>query len=189
MKKIASILLITLTIVEISFGQADQRLLKYWYYKKRLHENFMLGIGRQPGFSLIGNERTIADPHLHYGDVTINSAYYLCFLAIEYKLLLDKGYYEEADRALNELYYAIEAFNRLDYVAEEAWGKSPYLNGFFIRDDVGKDLVPVLPYYQAGNAAVNTPQYIDAISRLNNSYRVVPINHIQSDWLDFYQRS
>lgn len=74
---------------------------------------------------------------LHWGDATIRLGDYLALLGTEWKLLSDHN------QALNEteleIYYALNAFNRLDEAAEAYYGKSSALDGFFIRDDVPED--------------------------------------------------
>jgi hypothetical protein len=70
-------------------------------------------------------------------DNTIEHGYYLMVLATEYELLSRDG--QDLTAVKNELYYALNAINRIDRRAE------PYLtdgnsvenlNGFFLRDDI-----------------------------------------------------
>lgn len=53
---------------------------------------------------------------LHWRDATITLGYYYIVLATEYRLLKDSE--KNTEPTLNELYYAINALNRLDYNAE-----------------------------------------------------------------------
>lgn len=81
-------------------------------------------------------------------------------LATEYKLLNDQGL--DTYQTRKELYYALEAFNRLDLNAESYFNlagdtfpnqaiypPSSDLNGFFIRDDVPDNFVDVAHLYNA----------------------------------------
>lgn len=60
--------------------------------------------------------------------------FFIANLAMEYHLLASNGLNTYQTR--KDLYYAIEAINRVDYYAESYWGCSNELNGFFMRDDV-----------------------------------------------------
>lgn len=90
---------------------------------------------------------------LDFADATIHLGHYIGVLATEYKLLVQNG--KNTDNNIKELYYALEAFNRIDNTAEGWWryyymgaaSNSPNsngsdLNGFFIRDDVSQNADP-----------------------------------------------
>jgi hypothetical protein len=160
------------------YGQSPQQnLKKYWYYRYRLMNNFMVK-GDCQGCSEIMNERGRKDNQSHnttpsdiaaWGDQTINLGEYIAVLATEYKLLLMNN--QPTDTTLQELYYAIKAFNRLDESAEPFYyyggcvpTPNPHtdpsfisgsqngnnLNGYFIRDDVPCDFLTLHPQLQAG---------------------------------------
>lgn len=77
---------------------------------------------------------------LHFGDAPVYQGYYIGVLATEYRLLQANG--QNTDRTLTELYYALEAINRLDEKAESLWGKPNMAherNGFLLTDDVPAD--------------------------------------------------
>ena len=119
----------------------EKNLLKYWYYRDRLQNNFMSCVCDENGGSIpasIRNNRAIP-PNLSWGDATINLAYYIGSLALEHYMLSSSG--ESTDETDRELFYAINAINRLDKNADimlneqEGWP-----NGFILRDDVGLDI-------------------------------------------------
>jgi hypothetical protein len=147
----------------------EQNLDKYWHYRDRLRKNF-LKIGPLEGESILMSARSIGFAYsgapvnsngnnpsrIYYQDATIYLGHYLAVLATECKLLLNS--YNATTDALeqltlsgqleatkNELYYALQALNRLDYKAEEYLSEgdntlSPDdLNGLLLRDDVDED--------------------------------------------------
>lgn len=156
-----------------AFGQvsdSEKNLQKYWKYRERL-KNFVV-VGDCQGCSIPSAQRgyagdknpTLTQPwegdsdvvsggpedggELEYGDATILWGHYLAFLATEYALMEKNGITTHLYETKREIYYALEALNRLDYNAEYWWryyykedGTSANkfdidLNGFFIRDDV-----------------------------------------------------
>jgi hypothetical protein len=125
-------------------------LEKYWRYRERL-KNFVVP-GDCFGCSLPAAKRSGTD-FIDWSDATIHLGYYIGMLATEHKLLT---LYNQSPQRIKEtereLFYAIEAINRLDLWAEYRWeeyelgivhnGQPPpmsHLNGFFIRDDIGFD--------------------------------------------------
>ena len=123
----------------------DNNHRKYWYYRSRLTNDFMK-IGPNQGESLILSHRAYlssgsAAPSVEFGTDEVGGmlAQYISVLATEYKLLVANS--QATDSTLRELYYALEAFNRLDYNAEAVYGYPPALNGFFIRQDVPCDFI------------------------------------------------
>src|SRR5262249_22989230 len=81
-------------------------------------------------------------------DSTIYLGWYIGTLASEYEMLshpsqypgADGGKPDAANATLDELYDALAAMERLDFVADAAFPDpcttTPTLNGFFVRDDV-----------------------------------------------------
>jgi hypothetical protein len=144
------LILIYILICEISsmFSQADEiNHRKYWYYRSRLTNDFMK-IGPNQGESLPFSQRNkygdfykdTKSPYMQAGtDVVSQLGPYICVLVTEYKLLKDNG--QPTDSTLREIYYALEAFNRLDYNAEDIYGYPKNLNGFFIRTDIYKSFI------------------------------------------------
>ena len=89
------------------------------------------GLNGQPGVANLHGYREWGDAMAQQGD-------YITVLATEYKLLKDAG--KDVNPTLNELYYAIEAVDRMDFFAEKYFNvnlnTSANYNGFIIRDDV-----------------------------------------------------
>lgn len=80
---------------------------------------------------------------LSWGDAPMNLGYYIGVLATEYKILSDNG--EPTDSVLQELYYAMKAYERIDNEAEKIdWFLNRNFkddvacsyNGYFLRDDI-----------------------------------------------------
>lgn len=145
-----------------SVAQTDPvNLQKYWKLRNNFRENF-IKIGSEPGASLpvrslrplicvdnytadgTGGNQTPQGNGSHgeikWGDGMIRHGYYLGLLATEYRLLKDAD--QDVTGVRNELYYALNAINRLDYFAEQKQGQAygvefdPALNGFYMREDV-----------------------------------------------------
>lgn len=127
------------------FSQTNvDNLKKYWHYRDRLKKGF-LRVGDCDGCSIPATER-FQNGELKWGDATIRLGQYIAVLATEYKLLHDNA--EDIDETARELYYALNAFNRLDYNCEKYFDvNGPIypgtgttdLNGFFMRDDVSSE--------------------------------------------------
>jgi hypothetical protein len=113
---------------------------KYWHYRERLVDDFMV-VGPAAGQSIPAGVRNLWDGSgLHFGDSPVYLGYYIGVLSTEYSLLHISQ--QKTDRSLTELYYALEAVNRLDAAAEPLWGlsdSSMALNGFLLESDVPVD--------------------------------------------------
>lgn len=132
------------------------RLAKYWFYRWRLRNDFMV-MGEGPGKSLIAESRNeFRTQYMKWADATIMHGYYLAMLAIEHKILESKNRWEDLKNNERELYFAIKAFERLDYVSETFYSSEgnnhdayrvgdiplqPDINGYFFRDDVPPDFL------------------------------------------------
>ena len=129
---------------------ASTNVEKYWRFRERL-KNFLV-TGNCFGCSVPAKDRTLNDV-IEWSDATIHMGYYIGMLATENKVL---QLYDQQQWALQQnvkdLFYALEAMNRLDRWAEYRWeeyefginhnGQPPPmsdLNGFFIRDDIPKN--------------------------------------------------
>lgn len=114
-----------------------ENMKKYWFYHYRLVNDF-LAKGEGKGESLPMGERAVQGGNLaQWGDGTLVLAHYIAVLATEYKLLRDNN--QLTDTTVQELYYAIKAFDRLDFYAESNTKycvENKQINGFFMRDDV-----------------------------------------------------
>ncbi len=132
---------------------------QYWYYKARLHNDFM-SVGTNAGQSIpLGqrafNPKTYPNTYfntndLKAGDAAVQLGIYVGVLATEYRLLKDKG--EHTTKVKHELFCALNAINRIDYFAEPTISQCPHdknfnaaqgpnLNGFFMRDDIDSNFV------------------------------------------------
>ena len=137
-----------------STGQTESdNLKKYWNYREKYKKNFIkIGPNKGEGINIanidtmssnIAGETGYNWINMHpqhgykrWGDAMAMQGDYISVLSTEYKLLKDAG---KSTLALqNELYYAINAIDRLDGQAEIYYGgvsSPPIFNGFFIRDD------------------------------------------------------
>jgi hypothetical protein len=145
-------LLLFLTLLTIaSQSQSDQiNQDKYWKYRELLKQKFTkIGTDygesipmacRIPGYAY-GGTLDPAGTQLQWKDATITLGYYLIVLGTEFKLLQQQG--QDVTACQNELYYALQAINRLDRHAENYLSGSnnfpDVTNGFLLRDDVPDD--------------------------------------------------
>ena len=127
----------------------QQYMERYWNYRDR-YKKWFVKIGREAGESINLTENDpkggggalwtsqlpINAGSIKTGDATSNLGTYMVVLATEYKLLKDAG--QSTTATLNELYYVIQAINRLDKKAEPYFdhNQAENLNGFFMRDDM-----------------------------------------------------
>ncbi|MFH1380032.1 MAG: 3-coathanger stack domain-containing protein, partial [bacterium] len=140
MKKIILIFILITPIV--CSAQSADLLKKYWYYRFRLKNDF-LKVGPNPGESIPAETRHISGANngkIRWGDATMHLGWYIGVLATEYRLLDDNN--QNTLPTKEELYYALNAFERLDINAEPLYGGNQEApNGFFIRDDVPADFL------------------------------------------------
>lgn len=152
---------------------------KYFSFRKKLVTEFTLGIGNDFGQSIPASVSNTFDKNyrgvntISWGDATIELSYYCCVLATEYLLLTSQN--KPTDQTLKELYFAVEAFNRLDYYGDEYYGFPPSLNGFFVRNDVGKNL------FEGDKKKHN---YTTAAARLTTQNG--KIDNIESEWINMH---
>ncbi|HHN47801.1 MAG TPA: hypothetical protein ENN08_02520 [Bacteroidales bacterium] len=111
---------------------------KYWIYRQRLLDDFMVSSsGNEPGTNIPASIRNKYNRQMRWGDATINLSNYMAVLATEYKLLKKNGL--ALDETVFELHNAMMAMERLDVSAAYFYkdpNPPPFPNGFFIRDDV-----------------------------------------------------
>ena len=160
MKKTLILLILASNYLTLEAQNAVNNMQKYVYYKQRFLNNF-IAVGNGMGESLPLDIRRLSQVEkkdqskVHefgIGDATLRLGWYIAVLATEYKLLNDQGL--DTYQTRKELYYALEAFNRLDLNAESYFNLagtttpnqaiSPPisdLNGFFIRDDMTDNFV------------------------------------------------
>jgi hypothetical protein len=139
---------------------AVNNMQKYVYYKQRFLNNF-IAVGNGMGESLPMDIRRLEKQNTTNGqwvhefglsDASLRLGWYIAVLATEYKLLNVQGL--DTYQTRKELYYALEAINRLDLNAESYFNlagtntpnqainpSSDDLNGFFIRDDMPDNFI------------------------------------------------
>ena len=170
--------LFSLIAPSVNFGQTTNPNMpnwhsKYWFYRWRLRNDFMV-MGSGDGQSLVAESRnTERKEIIKWADAMIQHGYYLTMLAIEHKILETKGRYADLKNNERELYFAIKAFERVDYNTETFYSSEgndqdayrvndtplrPDVNGFFFRDDVPPDFVNTTPY-PAGSNPTYTANY------------------------------
>jgi hypothetical protein len=171
MKKLLFIFIFSIGLLPEYFAQtAPENLEKYWNYRDRFKKYFVK-IGSSAGESILAQQRCSQNQpnpfnlncgcsaqfdiaNLKWGDATVWTGYYLAVLSSEYALLKQNG--QDTKNTLNEIYYVLNAINRLDKRAEVYLSKgssSENLNGFFLRDDV--------PANFEINAGVNLQHKVD----------------------------
>jgi len=161
-----------LLINGIALGQAPQlNEEKYWEYRDRLRNEFMIGIGPGMGMSTPAGVRDTVSGILQWTDATMDLGQYIGVLAMEYRILENKGM--GTDETVEELFYALYALNRLDYNAERFFGGTRSLNGFFIRDDIDED-------------SLNMPAVLE---HLNQGLAEPKITGLDSDHMDEIPRN
>jgi len=124
MKKI---ILIIIEIFLLSFPVKSQNTIhnleKYWYYRDRLEQNFMIvGSPELQGTNFPASLRHSGTRILGFGGenpVKGDFGLYLAVLATEYKLLTDYEQNSEAEETLQKIAWALYAFDRLDMNTEK----------------------------------------------------------------------
>ena len=130
------------------FGQSDSlNHEKYNVYRSRLQNEFMYySEDNAAGSNIPASIVDMQKRQIRWGDATINLSFYIAVLATEYRLRKKKN--EDYAKSFIDLYHAMQALERLDMEAESFYDSSINLsqpNGFFIRDDIPKDLKHRLP--------------------------------------------
>jgi hypothetical protein len=134
---------------------------KYWYYKWRLNNNFVL-VGDCNGCSQPASTRNFGA--IKWSDGGIEQGIYLMMLATEYKLLSNNG--QNLTEITKEIFYALNQINKMDYYAEYYYGGTPSLNGFYLRSIVNDGPVNS-PNDFLGD--VNDPHYLHFNSNIVSS--------------------
>ncbi|MCF6367121.1 MAG: hypothetical protein L3J35_13100 [Bacteroidales bacterium] len=175
MKKYLILFLFNL-IISFAYSQTiENNLNRYWHYRDRLEEKYMIvGMPEKQGTNWPAGRRFL------YGIQWLGSgenptqpfAEYLCVLATEYRLLKDYGEDEHAAETLQKIAWALESFDRTDLNAEkffrarisnpplndndpDFWQKIDNhiifpqdLNGFFLRGDWDGQCVDDGPWHE-----------------------------------------
>ncbi|MBN2668974.1 MAG: hypothetical protein JXR60_07080 [Bacteroidales bacterium] len=146
MKTILFSIILVLITTEIH-SQSNQE--RYWFYRKRLRDYF-LKIGDEAGASIPCSDRNLWESRsVSFGDATIELGWYIGVLAGEYKLISrSSDNIKNTELTLQELYYALKAFQRIDecegtapWVLNLDYPHPPIINnptfdGFFNRSDL-----------------------------------------------------
>lgn len=137
------LIIICLLINSLSFGQTPkENLEKYRNYRQRLQ--YFVAVGDQAGQSNIAAIRN----HINYSPGTLRFGQHITYfgeyigvLATEYKLL--NIYDKDTCQTLLELYYALEAYKRLDLCESKfPWTHDKdFQDGFAIRTDHTADFL------------------------------------------------
>jgi hypothetical protein len=145
---------------------------KYWIYRERLNNEFMIGIGPEMGYSAPAGVRDTVSGILQWTDATMDLGQYIGVLAMEYRIQENEGL--NTDETVGELFYALYALNRLDYNAEGFFMGTRSLNGFFMRDDIDEDSLKMPTVLEHLNQGLSAPKitglesdYMDEIPRNN----------------------
>lgn len=179
--------IILLFIGSSVFAQTDSILQnKYWSYRDRFKKLFVK-VGDDPGESLPFDAFVdslvcgdFSGKRMDAGDIMATWGDYVAVLATEFELLNSvPGNDEQMRGVLNELYFAIKAYERLDGYAEEYFSNNQQnrdTNSFFVRDDIPLD------FYQNWQET-DTINFLAAHRNAGVVYDTIVIetNHI---WLD-----
>lgn len=139
-------------------GQSiEKNLDKYWNYRDRL-STYFVKIGPEIGESVVAYVRNRSKSHtkgFDVGDQTIDLAWYIGILATEYQLLNEQK--QSTESTLQELYYALMAFERLDRCEKyPPWNlDKDTLDGFFHRYDVELETHPEIFSIEGRNKNLN----------------------------------
>ena len=155
-----------------------QNLEKYMNYRER-YKRYFVKIGGGQGEGIPANWYE-TDGTMNWGDATSWLGLYYAVLASEYKLLEQEA--KPTKATLNELYYAINALNRLDDADRHYYNQnnpisSAYRDGFFMRDDVPATLINE---WKSQYASVKDERY--NLTKINSSF-LQPFNGT-SAWCD-----
>lgn len=142
LKKVKFIIYFVLLFEHLSYGQdIVQNLQKYWYYRQRFEDKFIvISSNNEKGTNIPFSGINNINKSISTCDGNAGMQYYLGVLATEFRLLKDYG--QDYSSTLNKLSYALRALDRIDKNTEKYWrGGSALtedLNGFFMRDDVDR---------------------------------------------------
>ena len=153
MKLMKKILLTTIvsffaSIHFINGQDQNANLQKYWAYRDRLRQKFILVDQNVEyfGTNIPASSIDLTSKSIDWGDANSGMSHYLSVLATELWLL--KNNEQDYSQTLKELYYAMHAMERMDVYSESSLRGKANLgnfvdepvdrNGFHIRDDVSE---------------------------------------------------
>ena len=159
------ILILFLYIPKLINAQSiEDNLNKYWYYRDRLEQDFMIvGSPELQGTNWPAEFLLFANRHMRSNGENPTHPFsdYLCVLATEYRLLKNYGQNDDAAQTLQKIAWALQSFDRVDLNCEKFFrarqnglaDNDPYfwtkidnyihpsedLNGFFLRGDMDSE--------------------------------------------------
>ena len=148
MKRTALLLLLSAISFPLLSQSPADNAAKYSYFRQRLVKEMMYSTGDA---SVKGSHLPMERRYVYNGervgqwaDAVWWQGHYLAVLATEYALKQRAG--ESTAATLKELRLAVEVYRRLDLSAERCFGDSlpQEPNGFYIRDDVGREEAPAM---------------------------------------------
>ncbi|MBL7715443.1 MAG: hypothetical protein JNL01_08220 [Bdellovibrionales bacterium] len=113
---------------------------RYWRYRTNLLNSFVW-VGDEPGESVPAP--ILMGGSLFYADSTCYLGQYLSVLATELALLRKSGADTKAVRM--EIFYALNAFDRLSKHANQRAGIPDRIDGYFVREDIPVDFLKNRP--------------------------------------------
>jgi hypothetical protein len=147
MKKLFVGLFLSVLFMPVWAQNQNDNLTKYWKYRDRLRNRFMVVSGNveNPGVNIPAAFINYTDNIADWGDANSNMSHYLSVLATELWLLKNNN--QDYSTTLKELYYAMLAMERLDTYSEyqirisknlpnPAVDAANDINGFHLRDDI-----------------------------------------------------
>jgi hypothetical protein len=156
-----------LATAQVKYNEMGELTQKYWRMRADLLNDYMIGVGDGPGESFWGYRNI--ENKLAFGDNTIKQGLYIGLLAMEYRLLANNN--SPTEQTVKELFYALQAINRLDFKAEVFCGSNGVVNGYFIRDDV----------FESGINGTGTTDP-ELLLKLNSDPSLTPILSVKSDY-------
>jgi MYXO-CTERM domain-containing protein len=144
---VAFVLALALAGSSAAASTTQENQAKYTHLRQRLNTQYVK-VGAAPGESVPAEVRHEAQGFIKFADATLNHGWYLGILATEYHLRTHLAVYPGADngdanaatKTLDELYFALNALERMDNVADASFPApcttTASKNGFFLRDDV-----------------------------------------------------
>jgi hypothetical protein len=159
-KAIPALLLVCLLAPAIS-QTGPNYLEKYWYYRERFKRFVFVSSNYDEAGTNIPAE-WIGGNRMGWDDGNHSLKTYISMLATEYRLLKDYG--QNYQTTIQELYYAIKSFERLDKTVEAAhrYSGSQYewdFNGSFARHDLTEEFEAK---YMPGGTYNNNQGYFES---------------------------
>ncbi|MCQ2285959.1 MAG: hypothetical protein MJZ76_03670 [Bacteroidales bacterium] len=133
------------TIIQYSANAQtpEANRLKYEHFRERFKQNFVYAPGDaslQGTYIPMELRTPLSNGGIkgYWADGTWWLGHYVAVLATEYRRLQLEN--QNTEPTLNELKQTLLTYRRLDSLAEICWDSTPALNGFYIRDDISRDM-------------------------------------------------